>query len=265
MAKVPALPSLFGSSDPAHQQPAAELLRDPARDAHSLLDLLYDGCYMIFLLRNGQGPTDTAAFRERVRAFLQGFERGAQRLHIEADNIYLAKFAFCALVDEVILISDFRIRDEWERRPLQLEFFGEQLAGERFFEYLDQLRQGGAPKVQVLEVFHMCLLLGFQGRYLIEGGEKLAYLTARLGEEIAHLRGRRAAFAPHGEAPDRVAHQLKREIPLWVLCSVFALVGALAFVGLKWSLSRQTYQDLAAYTGIVKVVPQAANVTITLP
>jgi type VI secretion system protein ImpK len=79
------------------------------------------------------------------------------------------------------------------------------------------------------------------------------------------LRGRRAAFAPHGEAPDRVAHQLKREIPLWVLGSVFALVGALAFVGLKWSLSRQTYQDLAAYQGVVKVVPQAANVTITLP
>ena len=43
------------------------------------------------------------------------------------------------------------------------------------------------------------------------------------------------------------------------------LVGALAFVGLKWSLSRQTHQDLAAYQGVVKVVPQAAHVTITLP
>ena len=55
------------------------------------------------------------------------------------------------------------------------------------------------------------------------------------------------------------------EIPLGALCSVFALASALAFVGLKWSLSRQTYQDLAAYQGVVKVVPQAANVTITLP
>ena len=55
------------------------------------------------------------------------------------------------------------------------------------------------------------------------------------------------------------------EIPLGALCSVFALASALAFVGLKWSLSRQTYQDLAAYQGVVKVVPQAANVTFTLP
>ena len=55
------------------------------------------------------------------------------------------------------------------------------------------------------------------------------------------------------------------EIPLGALCSVFALASALAFMGLKWSLSRQTYHAPAAYQGVVKVVPQAANVTITLP
>jgi type VI secretion system protein ImpK len=220
---------------------------------------------MIFLLKNGQAPTDATEFRNRVRNFLNGFERGALRLGLEADNAFLAKFAFCALVDEVVLMSDFKIRAEWERRPLQIEFFGEQLAGERFFEYLDKLRQGGAPRVQVLEVFHMCLLLGFQGRYLLEGSEKLGYLTARLGEEIAHLRGRRAAFAPHAEAPDRVAHRLKSELPLWVIGSVFALVAALGFVGLKAMLNRQTAADLVSYSGLVKLAPQAAHVTITLP
>lgn len=255
-------PTLFGDNDlPRTERVAAS----SQRDARSLLDLLYDGCYMIFLLKNGQAPTDATEFRDRVRNFLGGFERGAQRLGLEADNVFLAKFAFCALVDEVVLMSDFKIRAEWERRPLQIEFFGEQLAGERFFEYLDKLRQGGAPRVQVLEVFHMCLLLGFQGRYLLEGSEKLGYLTARLGEEIAHLRGRRAAFAPHGEAPDRVAHRLKSEVPLWVIGSVFALVAALGFVGLKAMLHRQTAADLVSYSGLVKLAPQAAHVTITLP
>ena len=104
----------------------------------------------------------------------------------------------------------------------------------------------------------MCLLLGFQGRYLLEGPEKLAYMTARLGEEIAHLRGRRPEFAPHWEAPDRVAHQLKSEVP-------FALAALLAFVGLHWALQHQTHADLAAYQGVVKLAPRAAHVTITLP
>ncbi len=35
----------------------------------------------------------------------------------------------------------------------------------------------------------MCLLLGFEGRYTLDGHEKLSYLTARLGDEIAHMRG----------------------------------------------------------------------------
>ncbi len=53
------------------------------------------------------------------------------------------------------------------------------------------------------------------------------HLTGRLGDEIAQLRGKRAAFAPHWVAPDRVAHVLKRGVPLWVVGSVFALAGLL--------------------------------------
>jgi type VI secretion system protein ImpK len=52
---------------------------------------------------------------------------------------------------------------------------------------------------------------------ILEGSEKLNYLTGRLGGEVAQLRGKRASFAPHWAAPDRVAHALKRDVPLWVI------------------------------------------------
>jgi type VI secretion system protein ImpK len=236
-----------------------------AHEARSLLELLYDGFYMVFLLRNRYAPGDAQAFRDRIKQFLGGFERGAKRLDANTEDVYLAKFAYCALIDEVVLMSGLRLREMWERRPLQLEFFGEQLAGERFFEHLESLRQGGAARLQVLEVFHMCLLLGFQGRYILEGSEKLNYLTGRLGDEIAQLRGKRPSFAPHWAAPDRVSHALKRDAPLWVIGSVFALAALLAFVGLRWSLERQTADDLAPYAQIVRLAAQPANITITLP
>jgi type VI secretion system protein ImpK len=38
--------------------------------------------------------------------------------------------------------------------------------------------------------------LTWRGKQL-EGAEKLNYLTARLGDEIAHLKGKSAGFAPH--------------------------------------------------------------------
>jgi len=231
----------------------------------NLMDLLHEGFYMVFLLRNRHTPHSAETFKERVRQFLSQFERGAQKMQLPAEDIYLSKFAFCSLIDEIALSPSLKLREAWERSPLQLELFGEQLAGERFFEHLEALRQQGAPRIQVLEVFHMCLLLGFQGRYVLEGSEKLGYLTARLGDEIVHLRGRRAPFAPHWAAPDRIMHTLKNELPLWVIGAVFSLLALLAYLGLAHTLKRQTEHDLGAYQNLVQIAPQAAHVTITLP
>ena len=100
---------------------------------------------------------------------------------------------------------------------------------------------------------------------ILEGTEKLNYLTGRLGDEISQLRGARAGFAPHWAAPDRIAHALKRDIPLWAIASVFALLALVAFLGLRWHLERQTAADLAPYAQLVKLAPQAAHITITLP
>jgi len=258
-------PSLFGNSAPAAAGRTSAFSATPPREASSLLDLLYDGFYMIFLLKNRCAPLDADSFRERIRSFLTTFERGAKRLDSPAKDVYLAKFAFCALVDEVVLMSQLKVRAEWERRPLQLEFFGEQLAGERFFEHLEKLRERGVAKLQLLEVFHMCLLIGFQGRYIIEGSEKLNYLTGRVGDEIAQIKGKRLGFAPHWAAPDRVAHALRREVPLWVIASVFALLGVLAFLGLRSTLDGRTAADLGGYSEVVKLPPAPAHVTITLP
>ena len=241
------------------------------REAHSLLDLMVDGFYMLFLLKNRYVPSSAEELRARIRDFLATLERGAKKLDKDgtetpAEDVYLAKYAYCALVDETILGSQTAVREAWARKPLQLELFGDQLAGENFFLRLDELRQQGAARLQVLEVFHMCLLLGFQGKYMIEeGSEKLGYLCDRLGDDIATLKGRRAGFAPHWQAPDSVLHRLRTDVPVWVVGALFALAGLVAFIGLRTWLERQTRNDLAAYSQVIKLPAQAAHVTITLP
>lgn len=234
-------------------------------DPRSLVDLLYPGFYMIFLLRNGDAPMDEAVFRDRVRRLLANVQQGAQRLQLPAAQVADATFAFCALLDEIILGSKLKIRDAWERKPLQLDLFGEHLAGETFFDRLEALRIKGIEQVGVLEVFHLCLLLGFKGRYALEGTERLGYLTARLGDEIMHLQGRRASFAPHWAPPDRVAHRLRHEVPLWAVGSLFGVVALAAFLGLRARLDLGTDRDLAMRSDIVKLAPQPAYLTLTLP
>lgn len=258
-------PSLFGNTAPGAGSPGVRLAGSP-RQARDLMDLLYDGFYMVFLLRNRHLPGNAAEFRERIRTFLANFERGTQKLDSSPEDVFAAKFAFVALIDELAMSPQLNLRESWELRPLQLELFGEQLAGEKFFEQLEQLRAQGAPRLQALEVFHMCLLLGFTGKYALEGSEKLHYLTGRLGDEIAQMRGRsRGGFAPHALPADRVLNALKHELPLWVLASGFALIALLGYIGLSHLLTRQTEADLQARTALVQLPAESAHVTITLP
>jgi len=266
MATSPNAPRLFANDDaPGKRHSGSQASSSDSKDASSLLDLMYDGFYLLFLLKAKHAPMDGEVFRERIKQFLTAFERGATRMRASTEDIYACKYAFCATVDESVLMSSFKVRESWQRLPLQLQFFGEQLAGEQFFEKLEELRRQGAPRVQTMEVFHMCLLLGFQGKYLLEGTEKLNYLTARLGDEVARLKGQSAGFAPHWQAPDRVQHQLKNEVPLWVIGAVFGLMAMLGFIGLRWQLTEHTRHALGEYHDIVQLAPQVANITITLP
>jgi type VI secretion system protein ImpK len=271
MPPSPQAPSLFDdgvarpNSASASAPSRGTQVQASSKDASCLLDLMYDGFYLLFLLKGKHPPTDADVFRERIKQFMTAFERGATRMSASTEDIQACKYAFCATVDEAIMMSGFKVRDAWQRMPLQLQFFGEQLAGERFFEQLEELRRQGAPRWQALEVFHMCLLMGFQGKYLLEGSEKLGYLTARVGDEIARIKGQGAGFAPHWQAPDRIEHQLKNELPLWVVASVFGFLALLGFVGLRWQLTEHTKSALGEYHDIVQLAPQVANITITLP
>lgn len=261
MSTAPPAPSLMAGLRTGSARPAA-----PPREAQSLVDLMVDGFYMIFLLKNRYQPHGADELRARVKEFLGTVERGGKKLGSAAEDVYLAKYAYCSLVDEAVLTSQSSIREAWARKPLQLELFGDQLAGENFFVKLEELRREGAARVQVLEVFHMCLLLGFQGRFMLEdGSEKLGFLCDRLGDEIANHKGRRGGFAPHAMAPDTVMNRLRSEVPLWVVGALFALAGLGAFLGLRTWLGHETRKDLAAYDQVVKLPPPPAHVTITLP
>jgi type VI secretion system protein ImpK len=231
----------------------------------SLVDIMVDGFYALFLLKSGCGPQDKTAFAEHMTAFLGEVDRKAKERGIPADDVTAAKYAFCAAVDEIILRSDFDIRDAWDTRPLQLRLFGDQLAGEHFFQRLEDLRARGSVHLQALEVYHMCLLLGFEGRFALDGRDKLNYLGARLGDEIARMRGKTRGFAPHGERPDQIAHKLGGDTSLWVLSGVFALAALGAWLGLRTALAHETGTALAGYNDLMTLPPRSANVTITLP
>lgn len=252
------MPSLTSNATMANATPNAAT-------PQSLLDLMSDGFYLLLLLKRGQLPNDAESFVQTVQKFLDGVERNAMRLSISSEDVYAAKYAFCAAVDEAILSQPSALHEVWERNPLQLRLFGEHLAGEHLFDRLEELQRQGASRLPSLEVYHYCLLMGFEGKYRLEGTEKLGYLTARLGDEIVYFKGKRHGFAPHALPPDSVRHQLRRVIPMWLPAMLVGCFGVVTFFGLRFYMDHETQKKLAAYNDVVQMPERTAHITITLP
>lgn len=230
-----------------------------------LADLLHEGFYLVMLIRNGMHVTSAKSFSERLANYLLEFERRAKAGGHPTNDVVDAKYAFSALLDETVLTYERGIRDEWERCPLQLTLFGDQLAGVHFFDRLEKARNAGRERVGVIEVFYICILLGFKGRYRIEQPERLEYLSTQLGSELLHLKGKPDGFAPHWKPTGGAINRIQRQTPTWVIGSVLALAGLLAFTGLRWHLDRTSAEALEQYTGIIRQAERLPSITITLP
>jgi type VI secretion system protein ImpK len=204
----------------------------------TLADLCSDAFLLIFHIRAGNDPGHPEDLRKSIAQLLQNFDRQAGRAGHSEEDIKAARYALCALIDETVLNSRWAFKDQWADRPLQLEHFGEHMAGERFFDLLERIRQKGKRKADLLEVFCICLVLGFQGKYKLRGREELAKMLHTLVEEAGSYRDALSGLSPHWKIPDEPAEKPPSTIPKWALITAIAAVAAVvvAFVVFKFWL-----------------------------
>lgn len=151
-----------------------------------------------------QPVTDGAAFRAQMLRILARADQDARAAAYDPGDVRLAGFTVVALLDESALNARQPALAEWARRPLQEELFGNHLAGEWFFQHVDQLlaRPDSAALADLLEVHQLCLLLGFRGRYGARDPVAVHAVGARLRERIARLRGPAGDLTPAWRPPD---------------------------------------------------------------
>ena len=77
-----------------------------------------------------------------------------------------AMFAVCSWCDEQIMNAEWGgVSEYWADHLLQRRFFNTTLAGERFYDNLERLRQSGGL---ALAVYAFCLFNGFKGKYVYD-------------------------------------------------------------------------------------------------
>jgi type VI secretion system protein ImpK len=183
-----------------------------------------------------QAAPDAGSFRSRVKQLLTLADDEARREGYAPDSVRLAVYAYIAFLDESVLNSGLPIFMEWPRQPLQEEIFGDHMAGETFFRHLQELlgRQDSAELADVLEVFLLCMLLGFRGKYGTGGQGGVEPLIAAAREKIARIRGPVGELSPSWRPPaDVIAPPrdawTRRLVVLAVTLLVLALVLFIVF------------------------------------
>ncbi|HTM48393.1 MAG TPA: DotU family type IV/VI secretion system protein [Bryobacteraceae bacterium] len=194
------------------------------------------------LRSNRQSVSSAESFRANMReALRQADNEGRQRGYTEEES-RLARFATVAFLDESILNSRNPIFADWPRKPLQEELFGVHVAGEIFFRNLEKLlKDSDSPSLaDVLEVYYLCLLLGFAGRYSISAGSELRVIRDSVSEKMRRIRGTNAEFSPSW-APGGQAVRQQQSDPwisrLKIAALACAVLVALLFGGYALSLS----------------------------
>ncbi|MDI6792310.1 MAG: DotU family type IV/VI secretion system protein [bacterium] len=191
----------------------------------SLSDICTDLFLLILYLRESQEfePFDT--LHHRINTLFHSMEERAIESKIADRDIQDARYALAAFLDEII---------GWESR-LELELFQSNIAGEEFFNKLEQIRKVKS-RGEVLQVYSLCLLLGFEGKYALNPQRLQEYIKEfREGIKLKDVR----QLSPSAEIPQEIIQRSQSSIPSWLPWTVTAVCGVgvvVIYIFLKFRL-----------------------------
>ncbi|HEX6812053.1 MAG TPA: DotU family type IV/VI secretion system protein [Planctomycetota bacterium] len=170
-------------------------------------------------LRRAQEPS-AEQLRAEVRKLFTELDQAAQAAGKDPTIVHTVRYALCAFIDEIVMSSNWSIRQDWAGRPLQMDYFNDFTAGEEFYRKMEALRgSADAARKEALEVFGLCLGLGFRGKFAgLSGMEEIKLLRARTHDELSEGNPGAQPLSPHWEIGEHLP-QLVRRIPAWVIAT----------------------------------------------
>ena len=111
-------------------------------------------------------------------------EDEARRQGYTSDDIELAIFAVVAFLDSCILNLRLPVFVDWPRQPLQEERCRASRRQRNLFQNLQKLlarNDYSQELADLLEIYYLCLLLGFTGRYALGGSGELRSIAMQTG------------------------------------------------------------------------------------
>lgn len=142
----------------------------------------------VHLLSNKETPE---TLETRLAQEMYAFDCLCKSKHYRIQTLLAARYALCALLDELIHQSDWGKRHSWPSNKLLKTFFNVQDETNQFFMILERARQEPEDHREILELYYLCLSLGFHGEYRqnAEGQLTRQMLMDKLFHMVRRTRG----------------------------------------------------------------------------
>ena len=181
-------------------------------------------------IRSGRVRAPMPQFHREATQLIAAFDR-AIAPHYSEEIRQRAKYAVCATIDDIAqnLPNVGTDGAEWARRSMVVQFFQENIGGDRFWQLVDDMLRNPNDNRDIIELYHACLAAGFEGRFRImpDGKRRLHEIMSRLYGALEHVR----SLSPTELSP----HWRGEKAPLgkqgfWSLIALVAAVAAAALL-----------------------------------
>jgi len=231
----------------------------------SLDSLVVEICSPIFSLLTPlqiaeQADTAPDDLRESVEKSFVMLERRCFECELAPDLTKDIKFAMAAFSDEVVLNSRWQKKYEWMAKPLAIEFFGDSAIGQNFFVRLNELRAEIEPNRDILKLYFTVLMLGFQGKYRLEGYEQLQAYISTFRSEIEKFSSKVSRILADSASPEsQMSSRIASGQSYWVM----AVLLVASVLGMTFQYSTKVQSAIADSAKTIQILAGPEQIKLT--
>lgn len=220
---------------------------------------------LVAQLRATASHADPAGLRRQLLERVGEFEALAAGAGVSAHHISAARYLLCTFIDEVVDSTPWGADGVWAEANLLQEFHDERWGGDKVFKVLDRLSQDARANRHLLELFYVCLALGFEGRFRGKpnGREQLDAIASRVLQSIhpAAQRPPTRALALQWEGVATRGNKDLSGLPVWAVLAVGAalVLGIVLLVNAQLDrLAQPVFRQIHELTAALRVERPAA-------
>lgn len=142
---------------------------------------------LVAAMRFGRVDIDLPALHRKASASAARLDAALVGAGYDEETRRRARYAVFATVDDIAQNLPGRVKDsaEWARRSMVVRGFGENIGGDRFWQLLSQMLSRPAEYLELIQLYHACLAVGFEGRHRV--GDSGGQLRSTLRSAYAAL------------------------------------------------------------------------------